>query len=102
MFKATVLYNHPADPEAFEKYYAEIHTPLALKIPNLKSFEVTKFIETPQGKPDFYRVAELGFESAEDMQAAMSSAEGQAAAGDLANFATGGVHFLIGGVEQLI
>ncbi|HNP22293.1 MAG TPA: EthD family reductase [Panacibacter sp.] len=102
MFKITVLYNHPVDPESFEKYYSEVHTPIALKIPHLKSFELIKYVETPQGKPDFYRVAHLGFDSAEDMQSALDSAEGQAAAADLGNFATGGLHFLIGGVEKLI
>jgi len=32
MLKATVQYGHPADTDAFEKYYAETHTRLALKM----------------------------------------------------------------------
>jgi uncharacterized protein (TIGR02118 family) len=101
MFKVTVLYNHPVDPEAFEKYYAEIHTPLAMKIPGLKNFDVTKFVETPQGKPSFYRMAELSFASAEEMQAGFDSPEGQATAADLANFATGGLSMLVGVIEKI-
>lgn len=101
MFKVTVLYNHPVDPEAFEKYYAEIHTPLAMKIPGLKIFDVTKFVETPQGKPAFYRMAELSFASSEEMQAGFNSPQGQATAADLANFATGGLSMLVGIVEKI-
>ena len=31
MVKLTVLYNHPKDPAAFEKYYAQTHMHLARK-----------------------------------------------------------------------
>ena len=31
MIKATVLYGHPTDSDAFEKYYAETHTPHCVK-----------------------------------------------------------------------
>lgn len=96
MFKITVLYNHPTDPEAFEKYYAETHTPIALKVKNIIRFELTKFIETPNGKPAYYRMAEMCFATAEDMQSAFSSPEGQATSNDLTNFATGGVAIVIG------
>ena len=54
MFKITVLYNHRLIQNLL-KYYSEVH-PIALKIPHLKSFELIKYVETPQGKPDFYRV----------------------------------------------
>ena len=32
MIKVTVLYGHPADAEAFEKYYNETHTSLVAKV----------------------------------------------------------------------
>ena len=35
MIKATVLYGHPTDSDAFEKYYAETHTPIALSMKEL-------------------------------------------------------------------
>src|SRR4051794_32212279 len=35
MVKAVVLYGHPEDPDAFERHYAETHTPLAEAIPGL-------------------------------------------------------------------
>ena len=45
-------------------------------------------------------MAEFWFSSPEAMQATMGSREGQAAAADLPNFATGGVTFLVGEVEE--
>ena len=102
MYKVTVLYNHPVDPDSFEKYYKETHTPIALKIPKLIHFELTKFIDTPDAKPTYYRMAELCFATAEDMQDALASAEGKDAVNDLGNFATGGVTFLIGNYSKAL
>jgi len=101
MHKVTALYHHPTDPEAFEKYYTETHAPIAMRIKKLTHFEVTKFMDTPDGKPAYYRMAELCFATAEDMMEALASPEGQAASSDLAMFATGGVTFLLGSYEVL-
>lgn len=100
MIKATVLYGHPADPDAFEKYYAESHLPLVAKTPGIRRAETTRFLPNPDGSaPAFYRMAELYFAGPAEMQQALGSPEGQAMAGDLANFATGGVTILMGAVE---
>ena len=96
MVKLTVLYGHPADSTAFDKHYAEVHRSLVDKIPGLVRFEEAKVIGTPTGgKPDYYLIAELWFNSMEEFQAGMGSAEGRAAAGDVPNFASGGVTMLI-------
>jgi uncharacterized protein (TIGR02118 family) len=101
MIKATVLYGHPTDPEAFEKYYAETHTPIALSMKGVAKMELTKFLSAPDGgKPAYYRMAELYFAGPAEMQQSMGSPEGQATAADLANFATGGVTMIIGAVEN--
>ncbi|MEP6582894.1 MAG: EthD family reductase [Ginsengibacter sp.] len=99
MNKLTVLYKHPHDADAFEKYYSETHLPLAAKIPNVDHAEFTKFLPGPDGSDAaFYRMAELYFTSDAIMMEALSSGEGQAAAGDIPNFATGGFDLLIGKV----
>ena len=99
MIKVTVLYGHPADEKEFEKYYEEVHTPIALTIPNTKRIEFTRFMGNPDGsKALYYRMAELYFENIEVLSHSMGSAEGKATAGDLANFATGGVTLLTGEV----
>ena len=45
----------------------------------------------PAGASDIHLVATLHFDSIDAVKAALGSAEGKAAAGDLANFADGGV-----------
>ena len=100
MIKATVLYGHPADPQAFEKYYAETHLPLVTKAQGVTKAEYTKFLPNADGTPSaYYRMAELYFPGPGEMQQSMGSPEGQAMAADLSNFATGGVTIMVGVVE---
>lgn len=96
MVKLVVAYGPPEDPAAFDEHYASTHAPLAQKIPNVRRFEAGKVLGTPDGTPaPFYFIAELSFDGAEELQAALSTSEGQAAAADVANFATGGATMMI-------
>ncbi|MEH6537410.1 MAG: EthD family reductase [Psychroserpens sp.] len=101
MVKLIALYGHPADSAAFEAYYSETHLPIASKIKGVSRVELTKFIGTPDGgKPSQYRMAELYFDSIEELQKQMGSPEGQATVNDIPNFATGGVDVMIGDVQS--
>lgn len=101
MIKATVLYGHPMDAGAFEKYYAETHLPIAAKMTGVTKMELTKFLPGPDGtKPAYYRMAELYFPGPAELQQSMSSPEGKATTADLSNFATGGVTIIVGIVEN--
>ena len=92
MVKLVVIYGHPKDPAAFEKYYAETHLPIAGQIPGVQKVEIAKFVGTPDGgQASQYRMASLYFKSMEDLQRSMGSTDGQAAVNDIPNFATGGV-----------
>jgi uncharacterized protein (TIGR02118 family) len=96
MVKLVVTYGAPDDPASFDQYYASTHVPLVDKIPNLRRFEAGKILGTPDGSPaPFYFMAELWFDSAQDLEAAMGSAEGQAAGADVPNFASGGATLMI-------
>jgi uncharacterized protein (TIGR02118 family) len=87
-----VLYKTPADPAAFDKYYAETHIPLAKKVPGLRSYRISKgAVAAPAGASGVHLVATLTFDSMAALQAGLSSPEGAATAGDLQNFASGGV-----------
>ena len=100
MIKGTVLYGHPNDAHAFEKYYSETHLPLAGKTNGIIKSEYTKFLPNPDGSAaSYYRMAEVYFAGPAEMQQALNSPEGKAMAADLANFATGGVTILFGAVE---
>jgi uncharacterized protein (TIGR02118 family) len=102
MVKLTVLYGQPKDAAAFERYYVNTHTPIAQKVKGLRRFEVAKVVGTADGKPSpYYRIADLYFDSTEQMQQSLASKEGQAAAADIANFAAGGVTLLIADVQDV-
>lgn len=95
MAKLVVLYRHPADPEAFNAYYSATHVPLAKTVPGLRSLEVSAGpVVAPDGSSPYFRVATLTFDSMTAIQAAMSSPEGVATAGDLSNFAQAGAEIL--------
>ena len=61
MVKLTVLYNHPASPDAFESYYSDKHFPIVLKMGGLVRLEATTFTPGPDGsKPAYYRMGSCG------------------------------------------
>jgi len=95
MAQVLVLYNAPADPAAFDRYYQETHIPLARKIPGLRSYSISNGPVQALAGSAPYLVAILNFDSMADLSAALASPEGQAAAADLPNFASGGATLLI-------
>jgi uncharacterized protein (TIGR02118 family) len=91
MAQVVVTYKTPKDPAAFDRYYAETHIPLAKKMPGLRKFQTSQGpVASPAGSSAIHLVATLTFDSMAAVQAAFASPEGQAAAGDVSKFATGG------------
>ncbi|MGY1710730.1 EthD family reductase [Geodermatophilus sp. SYSU D00758] len=88
--RVVVSYGQPEDPGAFDEYYRDTHVPLAVEMPGLVRFTVGHAAALDPSQQVPYLVAELDFESEEAMGKAFASPEGQAAAADVANFATGG------------
>ena len=96
MAKLIALYKHPTNAAQFDAYYYGKHVPIAKKVPGLRRYEVsTGAVGTPQGASPYHLVAQLEFDSMEAIGRALASAEGQATAADLGNFATGGVDLLV-------
>src|SRR5216683_4200538 len=92
MARLVVMYGTPKDPGAFDRHYFEIHVPIAKQIPGLRKYEVSRGpIATPAGPARFYLIATLHFDDMKAVQNAFASPQGQAAASDVAKFATGGV-----------
>ena len=103
MIRLMVMYGHPKDPAAFDRYYQDVHLPIARKIKGFTRWTVGKVIGTPDGKPSpHYYFADLFAESRAAMEAILASPEGQAAVKDVPNFATGGVTFVYSEVAQLV
>jgi uncharacterized protein (TIGR02118 family) len=92
MARLVVVYRTPTDPAAFDRYYFETHVPIAKKVPGLRRYEVSRGpIGTPTGPSGQHLIAILHFDDLKAVQNAFASPEGQAAAADVATFATGGV-----------
>ncbi|WP_037164120.1 EthD family reductase [Rhodococcoides fascians] len=90
MFRISIAYNHPENPEAFLAHYRSVHAPLTAKMPGIISFEwgVSETLDGSQ--PAHFVVGNLNFPSKEDAIAALGSEEGKAGADDMPNFAGAG------------
>ena len=98
MAKLIVFYRTPRDPAEFDRYYAQVHIPLAKTIPGLRRLEVTRVTGAPSGASDLYLIAELYFDNAAAREAALASNEAKATEADLSKFAEGivSVYFGVG------
>ncbi|HEY2285453.1 MAG TPA: EthD family reductase [Streptosporangiaceae bacterium] len=96
MMRLMVLYGRPDDTGAFDRHYREVHIPLAKKLPGLRAYTVSQGVAVAFGEDPAYLVAELDFDDAAALQAAMGTPEGQEAGRDMvANLASGGVRNLV-------
>lgn len=101
MYRMTILYGTPTDPEAFRGYYYDTHIPIARRMKGLTGWNLQWIDSDPAAPGKYLLVAELYAESADAMNAILASPEGKAASADLDNFVTGGVEFLAGAEEQV-
>jgi uncharacterized protein (TIGR02118 family) len=102
-YQLTVLYHQPDDPAAFDAHYESTHAPLAAKIPGLQHYSVTRPGPGPDGEPPSeHVVASLQFADRKSLAEGLGSPEGDAAARDIGNFATGGVTMLTGEVTTYV
>ena len=77
------LYETPADPEAFGRHYREIHIPLGRRLPGLRRYAVSRDLAAVRGAP-YYLVADLEWDTMDELRAAFASPEGRATAADAA------------------
>ncbi|WP_135456091.1 EthD family reductase [Mycobacterium sp. DL99] len=101
MYRAAIVYNRPEDPARFDSYYRDQHLPKIRKIPGLHRLAAGKCDPLDDGPPAAYALAMLYFETQAQCLAALSSPEGQAAATDAQQFATGGMT-LITSDEEIV
>ncbi len=91
MPKLVVLYPPPVDAAAFERRYQLERVPMVRQqIAGLKKFVAARVVGSPNGTAPYQRVAELYFDSPEDLTAAMGSAGGQATVAHAMEISTGG------------
>lgn len=103
MVRFLVLWDAPSDPVAFDRHYREVHIPLARKLPGLRRYVLSRDATAVRGGVPFYLVAELDWDTMDDLHAAFSSPQGQATAADVAELAAGaGVRSMIFEVEEVV
>lgn len=83
-----LLHRRPGmSQEQFRRYWREVHAPLLLRLPGLRRLVLNYALPAGPGRaPACDGVGEDWFDSAEAMQAALASPEGQAVAADAPNF----------------
>jgi uncharacterized protein (TIGR02118 family) len=77
------LYETPADPEAFDRHYRQIHIPLLRQLPGLRQYTVSRDVAALRGAP-CYLIAELDWDTMDELRAAFATPEGRATAADAA------------------
>lgn len=80
------LYETPADPDAFDRHYREVHIPLLRRLPELRRYSVGQDFTALHGTP-YYLVTELQWDTMDELRTAFASPEGQATAADAAHLA---------------
>jgi uncharacterized protein (TIGR02118 family) len=89
--KLVVMYPRPTDIDAFEKLYQNEHIPMAVeKLVGKTKVVATKVLDTPQGTPPFYRIAEVYFPSIEDLEACAASEGGKETLAHAVSISSGG------------
>lgn len=78
------LYETPTDPAAFDRHYRQIHIPLLRQLPGLRRYSVSRDVTPLHGAP-IYLIAELDWNTMDELHAAFASAEGRATAADAAH-----------------
>ena len=74
MIRLTVLYGHPTDPAEFDRYYREVHIPLASQMKGLKGWTIGKCQAADPGEqPPYYMIVGLYADSREDMESILKS-----------------------------
>ncbi len=101
MVRYLVLYDTPADPEAFERHYREIHIPLARQLPGLRRYTLSRNHRGVRGDASYYLIAELDFDDMDALRQAFASEIGQATGADVQNFAPTGVRSVVYELEEL-
>jgi uncharacterized protein (TIGR02118 family) len=79
------LYETPADPAAFERHYRDVHIPLGSRLPGLRRYTVGRNVVAVRGGTAYYLVAELEWDTMDELHAAFASSEGRATAADAAH-----------------
>ena len=95
MPRLIALYNVPDDADAFDAHYRDVHSAIVARYPNLRDVRLTKPVGVAGRPTPYHLMAEMVFDTAAVLDAALMSEAGAASAKDLRNFAGTGVTLFI-------
>ncbi|MEW6207184.1 MAG: EthD family reductase [Acidobacteriota bacterium] len=99
--KLVVIYPRPTDIDAFEKLYTEEYIPMAVeKLAGKTKAVMTRVLDSPQGTPPFYRIAEIHFPSIEALQSCAASEGGKETLAHAISISSGGSPILLIAEEE--
>jgi len=76
--KLIVIYPRPKDIESFERLYLNEHVPMAVeKLAGKTKIVASKIVGSPQGTPQFHRIAEIHFPSMKALEGCAASEGGK-------------------------
>ena len=94
MVRLIALFDQPADPDAFDAHYRDVHAPLVRRYPGLRDLRLFRPIAVGRA-PGPFLFAEMLFDTRADLDAALASEPGVESGRDLRTFASAGVTLLI-------
>jgi uncharacterized protein (TIGR02118 family) len=95
MPRLIALYNVPDDPDAFDAHYRDVHAPIVARYPKVRDVRLTKPVGVAGRAAPYHLMAEMTFDTAADLDAALMSDAGAESARDLRTFAGAGVTLFI-------
>jgi uncharacterized protein (TIGR02118 family) len=89
--KLIVAYPQPKDIDALEAVYQKEHVPMAIaNLAGKTKIVATKVLQSPQGAPPFYRIAEVHFPSMEALERCAGTAGAQVTLAHAVKISSGG------------
>ena len=89
--KMIVAYPQPKDAAVFDRVYTQEHVPMAVaKLQGKTKIVATKALQSPQGEPKFYCIAEVHFPSLDALQQCAASAGGKDTLAHAVKISSGG------------
>ena len=99
--KLIVIYPRPRDTQAFETVYKDQHVPMAVKKFDGKTKIVaTRVLGSPNGRPEFHRIAEIHFPSMQALEACAASQGGKETLANAVAISSGGPPIVLSAEEE--
>lgn len=90
--KLIVAYPQPKDVKEFDRVYREEHVPMAVaRLAGKTKIVASKVLQSPQGDPRFYCIAEVHFPDMDALQQCARSAGGEETLAHAVKISSGGL-----------